>query len=446
MRACCIFALLLPAAFAQQPPAPEPPQETDIVFRSDVSLIRVDAQVLRRDGQPVLHLQREDFVLRDNGKVQEIRNFATEDLPVDVLLLLDVSGSMRTHVESIAAASREAMAVLGQDDRVAIMVFDRATRVRLPFRAGRQDVYREFERLLNQESFNGGTDITRALLDAARFVERSARKEARRAIVILTDDQTEFDRDDFQVGRALERADTVLSAILAPNFMQPRTWFQRPQGGQWPGGWQIPLPIPGGGGRWPGGTGPVIVGPRGRGPVIMGGSRTRSAGTAEIAIASGGDSMNISDASAFETTLARIRQRYALYYQLPAGARAGEPRSVSIQLAAQSRRRWPDAEVRYRRSYNAPADAAPASEPAQETTVSQNGEQPPPAEPAVDEPAPVRRRRPGVSEPGVQRGPITPGGSQTGGWPRVDADTGGWRRVPEPAKTDPPKTEPAKKN
>ncbi|MBX9601989.1 MAG: VWA domain-containing protein [Bryobacteraceae bacterium] len=438
MRACCFFVLLLPAAFAQQPPAPEPPQETDIVFRSDVSLIRVDAQVLRRNGDPVLHLQREDFLLRDNGKVQEIRNFVTEDLPVDVLLLLDVSGSMRTHVESIAAASREAMAVLGQDDRVAIMVFDRATRVRLPFRAGRQDVYREFERLLNQESFNGGTDITRALLDAARFMERSARKEARRAIVILTDDQTEFDRDDFQVGRALERADTVLSAILAPNFMQPRTWFQRPRGGQWPGGWQIPLPIPGGGGRWPGGNGPVILGPRG--------SRTRSAGTAEIAIASGGDSMNISDASAFETTLARIRQRYALYYQLPAGARAGEPRSVSIQLAAHTRRRLPDAEVRYRRSYNAPADAAPSTEAVEETTVTPAGEQPKASEPAPEETAPSPRRRPAVSEPGAARGPITPGAAQSGGWPRMEEQSGGWRRVTDAPKAEAPKPEPAKKN
>jgi hypothetical protein len=38
----------------------------------------------------------------------------------------------------------------------------------------------------------------------------------------------------------------------------------------------------------------------------------RSAGTPTIAQQSGGDSMDVEDASAFEKTLARIRERYAL--------------------------------------------------------------------------------------------------------------------------------------
>src|SRR5207237_6273053 len=134
--------------------------------------------------------------------------------PVDVLFLLDVSASMRPHVQRIADAAHQALRVMGQDDRMAIMVFDRSTRLRLPFRKSQSDVEREFERLLNQETFHGGTDITRGLFDAAGYVGREGRREARRAIVILTDDETEFTRDEEGVGRARAAADAVLCLLL----------------------------------------------------------------------------------------------------------------------------------------------------------------------------------------------------------------------------------------
>jgi hypothetical protein len=91
-----------------------------------------------------------------------------------------------------------------------------------------------------------------------------------------------------------------------------------------------------GGGRYPGGGG-------------MGGPHTQSAGTAEIARESGGDSMSVNDASALEETLARLRQRYTLYFNLPDGVKPGDERNIEVALAASAARRHTDAEVRYRR-------------------------------------------------------------------------------------------------
>ena len=161
-------------------------QDSDtIVFRSDVSLVRVDAQVVDRDNRAITGLRATDFILREEGRPQQIRNFASENMPVDVLMLLDVSASMRPHVQRIADAAHQALRVMGDQDRIGIMVFDRATRVRLPFRNSRRDAERELEAVLDQEGFDGGADITRGLLDAASYMAR----DARRAIVILTDDQ-----------------------------------------------------------------------------------------------------------------------------------------------------------------------------------------------------------------------------------------------------------------
>ena len=173
MRTVCVTLLALASAGFL------PAADSPVVFRSDVSLVRVDAQVIDRDNRPITGLRPEDFVLREEGRPQPIRNFARENMPVDVLLLLDVSGSMRPHVQRIASAARQAMEALGKDDRVAIMVFDRTARLRLPFRSSRDDVDREFKTLLRQETFNGGTDIAGRTDRGGRL--RRARSPARGA-------------------------------------------------------------------------------------------------------------------------------------------------------------------------------------------------------------------------------------------------------------------------
>jgi len=177
-----------------------------VVFKSDVALTRVDAKVVDQQGRAITGLQVDDFVLRLDGRVLPIRNFASENMPIDILLLLDVSGSMEPHVQRIASAAQQALNVLADKDRVAIMVFDTSTRVRLPFRNEHGEVTGELDRLLRSERFNGGTHITYALLQASRYMQREARKDARRAIVILTDDETQDEENEARVESALAGA------------------------------------------------------------------------------------------------------------------------------------------------------------------------------------------------------------------------------------------------
>jgi VWFA-related protein len=424
-RTACLLTLILSGGVL----LPVSAWDDEVVFKSDVSLIRVDAQVVDRDNRAITGLHASDFILREEGRTQPIRNFASEDMPVDVLLLLDVSASMRPHVQRIADAAHEALRVLRDEDRMGIMVFDRSSRLRMPLRNSRNDVEREMNRLLDQETFRGGTDITRGLYDAATYMGRSGRRDARRAIVILTDDETQLNRDEEGVSRALTRADTVLCALIAPDAMGSRGMGRVPQGG----------------GSWPGssGGGPlggIILGRRGgygnRGP-MSGAPRTHSAGTAEIARRSGGDSMTVDDAYALETTLARLRQRYALYFNLPSGVRAGEERAIEVSLADGALRRYGDAEVRYRRVYLAQNGSAAGPTVITRAPVS--------APTGVDQDSPpVIRRRPAVNDDGPRQGPLDVGDPSTAAAeaqpapkPRpsdnaTDDDSpsqGGWRRA-----------------
>lgn len=414
-----------------------------VVFKSDVALTRVDAQVVDRDGRAVTGLQASDFLLRVNGQPQPIRNFASEDMPIDILLLLDVSGSMQPHVQRIASAAQQALNVLADKDRVAIMVFDTSTRVRLPFRSSHDEVARELNKLLRSEGFNGGTRITRALLDAANYMQREARTDARRAIVILTDDETQDQEDEARVESALTRASTVLSFLQAPYEPPVRMGGGRRRG-TWGsgggGGW------PGGGSRWPGGGGgigfpgggPIILGPRGSGGYGM--DPSHSAGTATIAADSGGDTMEVEQASALEDTLARLRQRYALHFYLPEGAKSVDLQSVQVELSQQARVRYRDAEVRSRRVYMSGGAAGDRTGP----TVITRSQRPadttiyPPAAPAdqtSDQNVPKRRRVAVNDDSGPRVNTVDPDSSSSGwpvetpstappqqhrGWPRAD--------------------------
>jgi hypothetical protein len=65
--------------------------------------------------------------------------------------------------------------------------------------------------------------------------------------------------------------------------------------------------------------------------------------------------MPISDASAFQDTLERLRQRYALHFYWPEGAADPERRTVVVSLAHSTGAHYAGSEVRYRRAYIANA-------------------------------------------------------------------------------------------
>jgi VWFA-related protein len=334
ITALCLLAAH--TAAVATPPADDPP----VTFRSDVSLGRVDAQVVDGGNRPLRGLRVQDFILRVDGKPQEIRNFQSEKVPVDLVLLLDVSRSMEPHIRRVATASHQALRALGDQDRIATIVFDRVTRLRMPFRTSRVDAERELENVLDRETFDGGTDITRGLLDTASYVEQNARRDARRAIVIVTDDETERSRNEAAVLRALTRADSVLSALIAPDALHTGTAYRRPPSFDD----DRPRDL----------FGELI---RRRLESYSRAPHTQSAGTSQIANQSGGDSMAVDQAAAFEQTLERIRERYALYFYLPEGMQPNEEHSVEVLLTNAARQRYPGAEVRYRRSYLAPNGA-----------------------------------------------------------------------------------------
>src|ERR1043166_47545 len=83
------------------------PAQEPSVFQAGVSLVRVDAQVTAGDSRIVEGLTKDDFRILDNRQEQKIVHFSAGEENLDLILLFDISASMRPAVEAVARAARE---------------------------------------------------------------------------------------------------------------------------------------------------------------------------------------------------------------------------------------------------------------------------------------------------------------------------------------------------
>jgi Ca-activated chloride channel family protein len=94
------------------------------VFRAGVDVVQVAATVTDDDGRFISGLTRDDFIVYDDGKPQEIETFSSERLPVSLAVLLDVSVSMTDdQLVTARAAIGSFISLLGDDDELFLMEF-----------------------------------------------------------------------------------------------------------------------------------------------------------------------------------------------------------------------------------------------------------------------------------------------------------------------------------
>jgi VWFA-related protein len=94
-------------------------------FRARTAGVRVDVLVAR-SGRSVRGLTAADFVLLDNGLPQTIQSADREDVPLHVILALDISESLSgSRLPMLIKASQTFVDQLAADDRVTLLTFQR---------------------------------------------------------------------------------------------------------------------------------------------------------------------------------------------------------------------------------------------------------------------------------------------------------------------------------
>jgi VWFA-related protein len=210
-----------PAATA----ASEEVGEGDVV-RVDTQLVSVPAVVMDRTGRPVANLRAENFVLYEDGRPQQISNFATTAAPFEIALLLDTSGSTRADVALIRRAALAFIDSLRPGDRVSVVAFNTAADG--PAQLATVDVLAQLtsdrailRRALDNIGTSNGTPFYDALEQIAEAIFHEPPRDevrGRRAVVALTDGVDSASLAEFAESRA-----RLLRSGVACYFVQVNT-------------------------------------------------------------------------------------------------------------------------------------------------------------------------------------------------------------------------------
>src|SRR5688572_3107683 len=95
------------------------------VFRGGSEIVRAFVTVTDRDGRLVTNLRKDDFEIRDEGKPQPIAIFDNSPRAIRLIVMLDVSGSMRGNLPILRNGTAQLVKYLRLEDRARIGTFGR---------------------------------------------------------------------------------------------------------------------------------------------------------------------------------------------------------------------------------------------------------------------------------------------------------------------------------
>jgi VWFA-related protein len=156
---------------------------SDTVIKASVMLVPVDIVVRDRKGAFKDDLAAEDFVVYDNGVVQDTTFFSREETPLDVALVVDGSNSEAPYVLQLRDIAMSVLENLNpKDDRVALFCFGTFPLQLTGLTKDRLLLAGMIAKIPNMDN----TNIKDALWSAAQCL-RAAGSRRRRAIILISD-------------------------------------------------------------------------------------------------------------------------------------------------------------------------------------------------------------------------------------------------------------------
>jgi VWFA-related protein len=225
-QSAILLALLLPL-FAQppgavQPGAVPPSSSEEPTFSTEVKVVNILAAVRTKSGQFVNDLTKDDFVLSENKRPEDIRYFSREsDLPLTIGLLVDTSLSQTRVLEAERTASFDFVDQVLREgkDQVFVSQFDMAVMLRQKPTSHRRDLEASLPYVDTPSNGDlraqrgGGTLLFDAVVKASREIMSGLGN--RKALIILSDGgDNGSDETLASAIEAAQRADTLIYSIL----------------------------------------------------------------------------------------------------------------------------------------------------------------------------------------------------------------------------------------
>ena len=173
----------------------------------DVDVVQVIATVTDSNGHFVSGLPRSAFHIAEDGKPQKLSHFGSEDVPLELIVAVDVSGSMTPAMPRVKAAVKEFLGAVPSRDQVTLLGFNDSI-----FALTRRTVDRaERMKAVDRLAPWGATALYDVIL---RGVDMLGKQPGRRAIVIFSDGEDQGSHASIvDAERRLQASDVTLYMI-----------------------------------------------------------------------------------------------------------------------------------------------------------------------------------------------------------------------------------------
>ena len=173
----------------------------------DVDVVHVTASVTDADGRFVKDLPRQRFRVYEDAVPQDITYFAAENVPLEIIVAVDVSGSMTGAMPQLKQATKKFFGALRPDDRVTLIGFNDNVFTLARPSADLATRLRAVDRLAPR----GGTALYDVVVQA---VDQLGRHPGRRVLVVFTDGEDLNSHVPARVAEdRLEASDVILYPI-----------------------------------------------------------------------------------------------------------------------------------------------------------------------------------------------------------------------------------------
>ena len=184
-------------------------QEQD-TLKVSVELVNVPFSVTDRHGRFVSGLTAKDFTVEEDGRRQQIRNFAREnELPLTLAMLIDTSPSVRpVFEEEKATANAFLESILRTKDLALVIGFDRSVTLVQDY----TENLKLLRRAIDDLETGGGTSVYDAVYLACK--EKLGSEAGRKAIILISDGEDTTSKVKFNEALvAAHQSDTIIYAI-----------------------------------------------------------------------------------------------------------------------------------------------------------------------------------------------------------------------------------------
>lgn len=143
---------------------------------------QVLVRVTDLNNRAIAGLEAKDFDVTENSEPREVISVRPETAPFNLVLLLDVSGSVQNYVDFIRKAARNFVDTVNTEDRVSIVIFNEDVKVLSTFTTDKA----KLSKSLDSFDAGGGTSYYDSLAYTLTDTLRPLKGE-RTAIVVLSD-------------------------------------------------------------------------------------------------------------------------------------------------------------------------------------------------------------------------------------------------------------------